>query len=558
MRTEFFNIPAEILDAVSKRLEQWQSINLVERLWTKDATLWKKDPKDHKELADRLGWLQLPFEIKTGISEFEIFANSVKTKFSHVLLLGMGGSSLCPEVLSKTFGSSEGYPLLSIVDTTHPQVIRDIEDKYDLTKTLFIMASKSGGTAETLSFFYRFYDALGKIIDNPGDNFIALTDPGTSLEKLAIEKKFLKTFSTPTEVGGRYSALTPFGLVPAALMGINLDNFAYECSEFANTIKSTNLQDNLGVYLGALIGECSLNGIDKLPFFVSPQISSYPQWVEQLVAESTGKEGKGILPVEGEHFSDISNYGRDRLFIFTFLDGDSNFELSNHFEKVKYSGFPILKTTFQNKYQLAAELFKWEVATAISGIVLQINPFDQPDVQIAKTLANEGLAEYQKNGSLPKSEPNAVFENIEVYADSTSDSLSETISSFMSNLLNDEYVALLNFVSYGDAIEKAISQIRKNLFEKYKVTITNGFGPRFLHSTGQLHKGGSSKCRFIQITSEIQNDVEVPNKGYSFGTLITAQALGDLKALKNNKRKCMRINIKESLVESLKIIANSI
>lgn len=558
MRTEFFNIPAEILDAVSKRLELWQSINLVERLWAKDAELWKEDPKDHKELADRLGWLQLPFEMKSGISEFEIFANSVKTKFNHVLLLGMGGSSLCPEVLSKTFGSSEAYPSLSIVDTTHPQVIKEIEDKYDFSKVLFLMASKSGGTAETLSFFYRFYDSLSKIIDNPGDNFIALTDPGTSLEKLAIEKKFLKTFSTPSEVGGRYSALTPFGLVPAALMGIDLENFAYECSEFANTTKSTNLQENPGVYLGALIGECSLKGIDKLPFFVSPQISSYPQWVEQLVAESTGKEGKGILPVEGEHFSDISNYGKDRLFIFTFLEGDNNFELSNHFEKVKNGGLPILKTTFQNKYQLAAELFKWEVATAISGIVLQINPFDQPDVQIAKTLANEGLAEYQKNGSLPKSEPNAVFENIEVYADSTSDSLSETISSFMSNLLNDEYVALLNFVPYGDDIEKAIAQIRKNLFEKYQVTITNGFGPRFLHSTGQLHKGGSSKCRFIQITSEIQNDVEVPNKGYSFGTLITAQALGDLKALKNNQRKCMRINITGNLVESLKIIANSI
>lgn len=558
MRTEFFNIPAEILDAVSKRLEHWQSINLVERLWAKDAELWKEDPKDHKELADRLGWLQLPFEMKSGISEFEIFANSVKTKFNHVLLLGMGGSSLCPEVLSKTFGSSEGCPSLSIVDTTHPQVIKEIEDKYDFSKVLFIMASKSGGTAETLSFFYRFYDSLSKIIDNPGDNFIALTDPGTSLEKLAIEKKFLKTFSTPSEVGGRYSALTPFGLVPAALMGIDLENFAYECSEFANTTKSTNLQENPVVYLGALIGECSLKGIDKLPFFVSPQISSYPQWVEQLVAESTGKEGKGILPVEGEHFSDISNYGKDRLFIFTFLEGDNNFELSNHFEKVKNGGFPILKTTFQNKYQLAAELFKWEVATAISGIVLQINPFDQPDVQIAKTLANEGLAEYQKNGSLPKSEPNAVFENIEVYSGSTSDSLSETISSFMSNLLNDEYVALLNFVPYGDDIEKAIAQIRKNLFEKYQVTITNGFGPRFLHSTGQLHKGGSSKCRFIQITSEIQNDVEVPNKGYSFGTLITAQALGDLKALKNNQRKCMRINITGNLVESLKIIANSI
>lgn len=558
MRTEFFNIPPEILDAVSKRLEHWQSINLVERLWAKDAALWKEDPKDHKELADRLGWLQLPFEMKSGISEFEIFANSVKTKFNHVLLLGMGGSSLCPEVLSKTFGSSEGYPSLSIVDTTHPQVIKEIEDKYDFSKVLFIMASKSGGTAETLSFFYRFYDSLNKIIDNPGDNFIALTDPGTSLEKLAIEKKFLKTFSTPSEVGGRYSALTPFGLVPAALMGIDLENFAYECSEFANTTKSTNLQENPGVYFGALIGECSLKGIDKLPFFVSPQISSYPQWVEQLVAESTGKEGKGILPVEGEHFSDISNYGKDRLFIFTFLEGDNNFELSNHFEKVKNGGFPILKTTFQNKYQLAAELFKWEVATAISGIVLQINPFDQPDVQIAKTLANEGLAEYQKNGSLPKSEPNAVFENIEVYSGSTSDSLSETISSFMSNLLNDEYVALLNFVPYGDDIEKAIAQIRKNLFEKYQVTITNGFGPRFLHSTGQLHKGGSSECRFIQITSEIQNDVEVPNKGYSFGTLITAQALGDLKALKNNQRKCMRINIKGNLVESLKIIANSI
>jgi glucose-6-phosphate isomerase len=559
MSTKYFNLPPEIITTINLRLNNWQSNKYTSRIWQKDATLWKEDPKDHTELANRLGWLELPVSMKNNLNAFSSFADEIKFDFTHVLLLGMGGSSLCPEVLSKTFGSKEGYPKLAIVDSTHPAVIKKIESEYDFTKTLFLLASKSGGTAETMSFFYRFYDVLSKQIENPGNNFVALTDPNTSLEKLAKEKNFRKIFYTPSEVGGRYSALTPFGLLPAALMGIDIHKFLQKAEMFslecAENIRALN---NPGMYLGALIGELSLVGIDKLPFFVSPQISSFPQWVEQLVAESTGKEGKGILPVADEPFLDISNYGKDKLFVFVRLENDNNSNLDKHFEKLKAAGFPILQINLKDKYDLSAEFFRWELATAFSGIVLGINPFDQPDVQIAKTLANEGLAEYQKNGRLPERIPTNKFETIEVYSDNKYDSLEETVRIFFSELKENEFVGILSFIPYGKEIDDALLNLRKKIIEKYHVTVTTGYGPRFLHSTGQLHKGGAPYCRFIQITDNINEDLEVPGKGYSFGVLITAQALGDLKALQNRNRKSLRLNITGSLVESLQKISEAI
>ncbi|MDP2303800.1 MAG: glucose-6-phosphate isomerase [Ignavibacteria bacterium] len=555
MKTQYFNLPPHILELTNHRLHTWQSKKYNSRIWQKDATIWKEDPKEHAELANRLGWLELPVSMKNYSVSFKSFADEVKNDFSHVLLLGMGGSSLCPEVLAKTFGPIEGYPKLAIVDTTHPAVIKKIEKEYDFKKTLFLLASKSGGTAETMSFFYRFYDLLSKQIENPGENFVALTDPNTSLEKLAKEKNFRKIFYTPSEVGGRYSALTPFGLVPAALIGIDIEKFLFNAEEFSlNCAENIQVKENPGMYLGALIGEMSLTGIDKLPFFVSPQISSFPQWVEQLVAESSGKEGKGILPVADEPITDILNYGKDRFFIFVRLENDDNTQLDKHFEMLKNAGFQILLIDLKDKYELSAEFFRWELATAFSGVVLGINPFDQPDVQVAKTLANEGLAEYHKNGKLPESTPSNKFGNIEIYSNQKFDSLEETIKNFMSDLSENEFIGILSFIPYGNEIDKALLGIRKKLMEKYKITVTTGYGPRFLHSTGQLHKGGSAKCRFIQITDSITEDVEVPGKGYSFGVLITAQALGDLKALQNKNRKNLRLNITASLAESLQKI----
>jgi glucose-6-phosphate isomerase len=559
MNTKYFNLPPEIIASTNLRLNIWQSNKFTSRIWQKDATIWKEDPKDHSELANRLGWLELPVSMKNYLNSFSSFADEVKYSFTHVLILGMGGSSLCPEVLSKTFGSAEGYPKLAIVDTTHPSVIKKLEAEYDFKKTLFIVASKSGGTAETMSFFYRFYNVLSKQKENPGDNFVALTDPNTSLEKLAKEKNFRKIFYTPSEVGGRYSALTPFGLVPAALMGIDIQTFLEKAEDFSQRCaENVKAKENQGMYLGALIGEMSLAGIDKLPFFVSPQIKSFPQWVEQLVAESTGKEGKGILPVTDESPTHISNYGKDRFFIFTRLENDDNIQLDKHFEIIKEAGFPILLINLFDKYELAAEFFRWEFATAFSGVVLGINPFDQPDVQIAKTLANEGLVEYQKNGKLPEAIPSDKFDTIEVYSNEKFNSLEEALNNFMSDLKENEFVGILSFIPYGKEIDNALLTLRKKIMEKYNVTVTTGYGPRFLHSTGQLHKGGSAKCRFIQITDSITEDVEVPGKGYSFGVLITAQALGDLKALQNKNRKNLHLNITANLVESLQKISKAI
>lgn len=559
MRTEYFNIPLSIIENTAARLALWEKNDFSSRLWEKDPTIWKEDPKDHVELADRLGWLDLPYSMKKQLNNFISFAEEVKDEFTHVLLLGMGGSSLCPEVFSKTFGSKSGYPTLSIVDSTHPQVISDIEKEIDFARTLFIVASKSGGTVETMSFYYRFYGALQNITDQPGKHFVALTDPNTSLEKLAIDNKFRRIFHTPADVGGRYSAITPFGLLPAALMGIDISVLLSTSELMADLCgKDITVKENPGMYLGALLGELSLIGIDKLPFFASPKISSFPQWVEQLVAESTGKEGKGILPIADEPKTGVDNYGKDRFFIFLRLEADDNLELDLHIQKIKSSGFPLLIISLRNEFHLGAEFFRWELATVFSGVVLGINPFDQPDVQLAKTLANEGLAEFQKTGKLPYSKPSSVYGNIEVFDEQNSDSLNGAFANFFSTFADGDYVALLCFLPYQKEINDALMLLRKTIFEKYKITVAIGYGPRFLHSTGQLHKGGANNGRFIQITDSIINDLEVPNKGYTFGTLITAQALGDLKALQNRSRKTLRLNLADKVVDSLKQIIDSV
>jgi glucose-6-phosphate isomerase len=541
-----------ILLTVENRLQSWKKNMVCMRLWNMDPTLWKQKPEENVELSNRLGWLNLPSLMQNYIKELKDFADEVKKDFDNIVLLGMGGSSLAPEVFFNTFGKKKGYPALKVLDSTHPLSVRKILDNFDLKKTIFIVSSKSGGTTETMSFFYTFYNALMMLGTNPGNHFIAITDKGSSLEMLALDKKFRKTFITSGEVGGRYSALTYFGLVSAALIGADIGSLLKNAEHMEkNSSKNTDISLSEGFRLGALLGELNLIKKDKITFFVSPSISSFPSWIEQLVAESTGKDGKGIIPVILEPPGDLKVYGKDRVFIYYRLKNDDNVQYDSIIEKLKNAGFPVVIIHLDGLYDLGKEIYKWEIATAMAGSVLAINPFDQPNVQLAKTLANESMEEYKRTGILPLEKPAIIYENISLFGKFTSSDIKKAFNEFVSQAIEGDYFAIQSFMPYSDDFDKSIDKLKIVLRDKFHLAVTSGYGPRFLHSTGQLHKGDGNKGIFIQFTSDAVNDLEVPGRGYSFGTLITAQAQGDLKALRNNGRKVISIHLPGKLKDHI-------
>lgn len=541
-------------ERVEEVLKIWEIENVSERLWNKDPFVWKDNSEEHNELADRLGWLDLPTQMKTSILELEIFVDEIKNKFTKVLVLGMGGSSLAPEVFYKTFGSREGFPTLEILDSTHPKIIKHFLENYDLQKTLFVVSSKSGGTVETNSFYLTFYNHLKKTKNNPGENFIAITDKNSSLEKIALENKFVKIFTTPSEVGGRYSAFTYFGMVPAALIGIDVKKFLSRAEQIEKNCEEKNLFANSGFLLGAILGEYEKIGRNKLTFFASPQISSFPAWVEQLIAESSGKEGKGILPVVDEKFIGKEFYGTDRIFVYLKLKSDNTY--SKIFEELKEAEIPNIIIELNDLYDIAKEFYRWEFATAVAAIVSKINPFDQPDVQLAKSYATKALNDYKKSGSLPQFTPAIETENVNIYSDFPIMKLNEVWEQFFCNVKAGDYLSILAFTEYDKKIQEVLNKFRESIQKKYLIATTLGFGPRYLHSTGQLHKGGMNTGYFIQIIDEIDLDIDVPEQGYSFGLLISAQANGDYSALKDRNRKVIRVKIKKDLISSINKLFN--
>ena len=541
-------------ERVEEVLKIWEIENVSERLWNKDPFVWKDNSEEHNELADRLGWLDLPTQMKTSILELEIFVDEIKNKFTKVLVLGMGGSSLAPEVFYKTFGSREGFPTLEILDSTHPKIIKHFLENYDLQKTLFVVSSKSGGTVETNSFYLTFYNHLKKTKNNPGENFIAITDKNSSLEKIALENKFVKIFTTPSEVGGRYSAFTYFGMVPAALIGIDVKKFLSRAEQIEKNCEEKNLFANSGFLLGAILGEYEKIGRNKLTFFASPQISSFPAWVEQLIAESSGKEGKGILPVVDEKFIGKEFYGTDRIFVYLKLKSDNTYSLI--FEELKEAEIPNIIIELNDLYDIAKEFYRWEFATAVAAIVSKINPFDQPDVQLAKSYATKALNDYKKSGSLPQFTPAIETENVNIYSDFPIMKLNEVWEQFFGDVKAGDYLSILAFTEYDKKIQEVLNKFRESIQKKYLIATTLGFGPRYLHSTGQLHKGGMNTGYFIQIIDEIDLDIDVPEQGYSFGLLISAQANGDYSALKDRNRKVIRVKIKKDLISSINKLFN--
>jgi len=531
---------------VDKRLKTWKKQNFSRRLWAKDPTLWFPEPKP--EITDRLGWLELPEAMHKRLEEFVSFANQVKDEgISQVVLLGMGGSSLASDVFQKTFGKAEGYPELVVLDSTHPAAVRSVEDKLDLSRTLFIVSSKSGTTLETLSLFRYFWKQMGQITEKPGPHFVAITDPGTPLMKLGLERDFRRVFQANPDVGGRYSALTDFGLVPAALIGIDIHRLLDRAWVAAENCSFCVLEEKAaGLVLGAVLGELA-RGRDKLTFMTSPALRSFPDWVEQLIAESTGKDGKGMVPVANEPFASPDEYSQDRLFVFLLMEGDDNGELEKRMKALLEAGHPVVRHDLVEKFDLGKEIFVWEIAVASAGSVIGIQPFNQPDVQLAKDFAHKAMEKGGESGGED-------IREVEAFPIDKPDILAKALKDWISQAQPGDYTAIQAFISPTQETTAALQNIRLEILKRTRLATTMGYGPRFLHSTGQLHKGGPNSGLFLQIVDEPKIDLPVPETDFSFKSLIRAQALGDYLALRQRGRRVLRVDVKSDIGRGFEIL----
>ncbi|MGD8534914.1 MAG: hypothetical protein PVF66_03620 [Candidatus Aminicenantes bacterium] len=522
---------------VEERLKLWKKQGFSRRLWAKDHTLWFSKPQP--EITDRLGWLVLPEMMHDNLEELSSFAVQIKDEgISHVVLLGMGGSSLAPDVFQKTFGNAPGYPGLFVLDSTHPSAVLTVEDKLDLNRTLFIVSSKSGTTLETLSLFRYFWNKVRLNTDGPGKHFVAITDPGTPLMKLAQERNFRRVFEANPDVGGRYSALTYFGMVPAALIGMDIHKLldrAWTASE--NCASTVSEEKAAGIILGASLGEISRDH-NKLTFIASDSIRSFPDWLEQLIAESTGKDGKGILPVAGEPLVSAGDYSQDRFFVFLTLARESDSELENRMNALKQAGHPFIRIELSDKYALGREIFSWEVAVASAGSVLGIHPFNQPDVQLAKDFTKKAMEKIGKEEE-ENDEKTWILDEPET--------LAQAMKEWMGQAKPGDYIALQAYLPPSEETTEVLQDIRLELLKRTRLATTLGYGPRFLHSTGQLHKGGPNSGLFLQIADEPSIHLPVPETDYDFNTLIKAQAEGDYRALQQRGRRVIRVNLKSDV-----------
>ncbi len=540
------------------------------RLWTKDGTLWKNHGPTMEKIRNRLGWLDIPETIdrrRLQRLQDEIASRDVE----HVVLLGMGGSSLAPEVLFETFGKADNFPELVVLDSTDPARIRAVENSVNLDKTLFIVASKSGGTIETLAFYHYFFEKCNA----KGDQFIAITDEGSQLEQIAKENNFYHTFVNPSDIGGRYSALSYFGMVPAAMIGLDLDkiwasvDMMYKAN--SNTIPS---KYHPSLLLGAIIGALAIEGRDKVTIFTTESLTSFGNWAEQLIAESLGKESKGALPVVGATVGNPHDYVTDRLFVYLRVDNDSDMEEKDEAIKtLREAGHPRVTMRIPDKYAIAGEFFRWEYATAIAGVMLGVNPFDEPNVTEAKDATKALLNIYQESGSLPSQDPIMTRDGFEMFADETTldpirelcrqhgydgNDLVQVIAAQLAGTHAGDYFAFLIYFTPTEEEKQTISDIQRRLRHVTKRAVTIGYGPRYLHSTGQYHKGGGNNGVFWQLTADPADDLDIPESDYSFGTLFSAQAAGDLQALHNHNRRAIRLHLSDNRMSGLQKLLSAI
>jgi glucose-6-phosphate isomerase len=511
---------------VNEAIARLERDDVVARIWNADHTVWSEDPT---EIADRLGWLHVTREMAAQVANLTQFANEIKSSsFNQVVLLGMGGSSLGPEVIRQVIGSAGNYPKLIVLDSTSPAKLRSVTRSINPARTLFIVSSKSGGTIELNSFYKYFRKLVAEAVGETeaGSHFVAITDPGTSLESLAEEQGFKRVFQNPTDMGGRYSVLSFFGMVPATLMGVDIGRLLARAEAAAEPPGPISLEKDSGAWLGAYMGTAVQAGRDKLTLITSPRVVSFGLWVEQLLAESTGKQGTGIVPIVGEPLLETEAYGDDRAFVFLRVEGDDNAQADVATERLAAAGHPVVRLDIADAYDIGGEFFRWELATAVAGALLEIHPFDQPDVQGAKDATGRVLDTFLADGGLPEPAP------------------SGDVQDLLGTAAPGDYLAIMVYAEPSEGIDIAVGLLRKLVAERYKIATSTAYGPRFLHSTGQLHKGGPSTGLYLQFTVD-EEDLTIPGEAYGFGTLISAQAMGDYQALVENNRRLVRVHLGE-------------
>jgi len=546
-------LPADLAKAVKTNLDDWRANGKVRRLWERDATLWTGTDEDKW-----LGWLTIVDEQIGSIAHLKKVAEDAKSAaFTDILLLGMGGSSLCPDVFALTYGKNAGFPQLHVLDSTDPAQVKAIEKKINPAKTLFVVSSKSGTTLEPNIFKQYFFEVAKKAVgaDQAGSRFIAITDPGSKMQKVAEADRFRNIFAGVPSIGGRYSALSNFGMVPGGAMGLDTSEFLSRTHEMVKACRPiAPVEENPGVVLGAILGTASRAGRDKITFVASPGISNLGAWLEQLIAESTGKQGKGIIPVDRESLGAPDVYGKDRVFAYLRLETAPDADQDAKVDALEKAGQPVIRIKVADKYDLGQEFFRWEIATAVAGSIIGINAFNQPDVEASKIVTRDLTTAYEKTGSLPTEKPVLEDKGIKLFTDQiNADALAKaagndkTLAGYLRAHLNrigaGDYFAVLGYIEMNDDHEARLQKMRHAVRDKKKVATCLGFGPRFLHSTGQAYKGGPNSGVFLQITCDDANDLPVPDQKYTFGIVKAAQARGDFQVLAERKRRALRVHL---------------
>jgi transaldolase/glucose-6-phosphate isomerase len=557
-------LPEPVASAVRSAFEDWRAGRKMERLWARDATLWTGNDESRW-----LGWLGVTEDWPSTAPSLQRLANAVKARgFTHALLLGMGGSSLCPEVMSATFGPLRGFPAFHVLDSTDPAQVRAVDQQVDLARALVIVSSKSGSTLEPNIFKQYFFERMKQAVGarDAGSHFVAITDPGSTLEQAAGAEGFAYLFHGVPTIGGRYSALSNFGLVPSAVMGIDVPRFIDRTRTLVDACSSSvPLEENPGAQLGILLGAAARGGRDKVTLVTSPRLCDLGAWLEQLLAESTGKAGTGLIPVDLERLGGPEVYGADRVFVHLRLEGDRDTAQEAALAALERAGHPVVRITLADVYDLGQEFFRWEIATAVAGSILGINAFDQPDVEASKVETRKLTSQYERTGSLPVETPIWEGEAVRLFTDAANaaalrrdagqkPTLAGWLRAHVNRLGAGDYFAILAFVERNEAHRELLQAARHAVRDARKVATCLGFGPRFLHSTGQAYKGGPNTGVFLQITCDDAADLPVPGQNYTFGVVKAAQSRGDFQVLADRGRRALRVHLGRDVPAGLALL----
>jgi transaldolase / glucose-6-phosphate isomerase len=554
------SLPPQIAAEVRAATEDWSRGGKTARLWNHDKTLWTNADEDKW-----LGWLDVADRQLEQKQLFEAIANQAKSGgYRDAVVLGMGGSSLCPEVLSLTFGRQDGFPTLHVLDSTDPAEVKAIETLADPMSTLYIVSSKSGSTLEPNIFKQYFFEKSGGRSGNAGARFIAVTDPGSKMEQVARADGFSRICYGVPSIGGRYSALSGFGMVPGAVAGLDIPKLLERAAHMAKLCREPDAAKNPGVSLGLVLGTLAKHGHDKITLIASPEIYDVGAWLEQLIAESTGKIGRALIPVDREPAGSPGVYGEDRTFVYIRFTPEIASTQEDAVTQIERAGHPVIRIDVSDRYDLGAEFFRWEIAVAVAGAVIGINPFDQPDVEASKIATRKLTDEYEKTGKLPPESPILEADGMKFFTDARNASqingktAVELLRSHLNRLVAGDYFALLGYIRMNLEHEEDLQEMRLDVRDQKRVATCLGFGPRFLHSTGQAYKGGPNSGVFLQVTCDDANDIPIPGQKFTFGIVKAAQARGDFDVLAERQRRALRVHLPADLRTALAILGAAI